>query len=176
MKKVAVYPGSFNPIHPGHILVIQQAVQIFDKVVVLIAENPDKEYKVGEIPHGVLIKKFLDNYEWSKKVKVDITPNSLIEYCEKKQISYVIRGLRNGIDLDYEKSQFEYNKALETVLPDFNYIYFATPPQAEHLSSSKIRQFLKYANASQVKKLYRIGGVSLTDNDVFDDLISLYKG
>ena len=174
-QKVAIYPGSFDPIHSGHILVIKQAAEVFDKVVVLIAENPDKTYKVGAISRAILVKKFLEGYEWASNVKVDATTDSLVSYCEKKGISYVVRGLRNGVDLEYEKTQYEYNETLVKTLPNFNYVYFVTPQQAVHLSSTGIRQFMKYADVAQLKKLYLLAGVSRSDDKVFEDLIHLYK-
>ena len=59
-EKVAVYPGSFNPVHPGHLHVIRQAAELFDKVYVLVAENPEKSYKVpAEVRASWLDKKVI---------------------------------------------------------------------------------------------------------------------
>lgn len=176
-QKVAVYPGSFNPIHPGHIGIIQQATEVFDKVVVLIAENPEKTYKVGALTRAVIIKELLSQFPWAKKVTVDCTKDYLVKYCKEKGIKFVVRGLRNGTDLEYEKMQYEYSRALDadSALPPFNYVYFATAPGDEHLSSTGVRQFIKYANVAQLKKLYWRGGVLVFDDKVFDNLLTLYK-
>lgn len=175
-QKVAVYPGSFDPIHPGHFNIIQQATEVFDKVVVLIAENPEKTYKVGALTRAVIIKELLSQFPWAKKVTVDCTQDYLVKYCKENGIKFVVRGLRNGTDLEYEKTQYEYIKTLEnSAIPPVNYVYFATDPGDEHLSSTGVRHFIKYADVAQLKKLYWQGGVLSFDDKVFENLLTLYK-
>ena len=62
-EKIAVYPGSFNPVHPGHLHVIRQAAQVFDRVIVLIAENPEKSYPINPVLRMKWIKEMTTGYD-----------------------------------------------------------------------------------------------------------------
>ena len=170
-QKVAVYPGSFNPVHPGHLHVIRQAAELFDKVYVLVAENPEKLYKVPADVRASWLDKMTTGFYWKKNVIIDISSKSLVDYCKDHNIEFVVRGLRDGKDLDYEKVQAEYNRVLSDEPAKLKYVYFTTPAHAAHLSSSSIRQFIKYATFEKMVNLYFLGGWgSFTDaeKEIFD--------
>src|SRR5437870_1023973 len=110
MPKVAVYPGSFDPITNGHLDVIQRASAMFDQVVVGVAHNPDK------IPMFSL-KRRLDLVAQATKhlanVTVDDFQGLLVEYCLKKGATVVVRGLRAVSDFEFEFQMALMNRKLE---------------------------------------------------------------
>jgi len=165
-KKAAVYPGSFNPVHPGHLQIIQQAAQVFDEVIVLIADNPGKTYTVSHKKRAEFIRRFLTGFPWFSKVRIEYTNGSLVDYCAEHEIEFIVRGLRNGTDLEYEKTQYEYNMTLAVEkCPTLTYVYFTTPVTANHLSSSAVKQFMKYATLDQFILLYQEAGWLYATNE-----------
>ena len=111
MPKVAVYPGSFDPITNGHLDVIQRAATMFDRVIIGVAHNPDK------IPMFSL-KRRLDLVRTSTKqlsnVTVDDFQGLLVEYCRRKGATVVVRGLRAVSDFEFEFQMALMNRKLES--------------------------------------------------------------
>ena len=111
MPKVAVYPGSFDPITNGHLDVIQRAAAMFDQVVIGVAHNPDK------IPMFSL-KRRLDLVraatEHLSNVTVDDFQGLLVEYCRRKGATVVVRGLRAVSDFEFEFQMALMNRKLES--------------------------------------------------------------
>ena len=131
--RVGVYAGSFNPLHNGHLNILQKAEQIFDKVVLAQGVNPEKEEALTDITRQRKLKyhqteKFtglLTNYLSQKEKECDIT---------------LIRGLRNGDDLDYEVNQLRF---MEDMKPGLKVVFIRCDKQFEHISSSAIRNLEK---------------------------------
>ena len=157
-KKVAVYPGSFNPVHPGHLHVIRQAAEVFDEVIVLVAENPEKTYKVPAEVRAHWIDEMTTGFHWKKNIVIDISSKSLVEYCKEHDVKFIVRGIRNGTDLEFERAQCEYNQVLSDEPANINYVYFTPSKHVEHLSSTFVRQFVKYATFEKMVNLYFLGG------------------
>lgn len=155
----AVYPGSFNPVHLGHMHVILQASQIFDEVRVLIAVNPEKTYKVSAEDRKRLIESLLGTLP-CHNVSVDISDRPLVEYYDRNGMDAVVRGIRDGNDLQYECAQREYNLRLQQPLnlrrnkTPLTYVFFAPNPKFQHLSSTYVRQFIQYCTPAQLVDLY----------------------
>ncbi len=125
--KVAVYPGSFNPWHEGHQDILNKALKVFDKVIVARGINPEKD------KHGPL-----ENYSHNERI-VHVEFNSLLtdfinNYPEP--ITAVIRGLRNGQDFEFEKTQQYWNEDLGLLVPT---VYFITDRKLTHMSSTAVR-------------------------------------
>ncbi len=114
--KIAVYPGTFDPITHGHIDVISKSLKIFDKVVVATTDNTDKDYFFSMDERIDIINKslFKDLNFSKKKVQVVSFSNLTIELCKKYKASVIIRGLRAVSDFEYEFQLAGMNKKLNS--------------------------------------------------------------
>jgi pantetheine-phosphate adenylyltransferase len=135
--KVAVFPGSFDPITIGHVSLIKRAARLFDKVIIAIGVNTSKNKL---FPLEVRIKWIIDVFENNKKIEVQEFDGLTVDFCKKVGASFIIRGLRNASDFDYEKTiaqlNSELNKDIETVL-------FMTKPKHSHISSTIVREIIR---------------------------------
>lgn len=131
--RVGVYSGSFNPFHLGHLDVLEKANQIFDKVIIAYGNNPEKEGRIIEVPYAL-------NY-----YQVDTYTGLVTDYIKSVEDKGVdvtlIRGLRNGADLDYESNQLAFIKDIK---PDVKVVYIPCDKKYEHISSSAIRNLSKF--------------------------------
>ena len=96
--RVAIYPGSFDPITNGHLDVLSRALTIFDKVIVLIAVNPDKKSRFSPEERKQMILEAIDD----PRVEVDTYDGLTVEYAKKHGAKHLIRGLRAVTDFEYE--------------------------------------------------------------------------
>lgn len=135
MKK-AIYPGSFNPWHQGHTDILKKALKIYDTVVVAHGFNPDKG--INAYPDFTeLQREFPENLDTDyRRVWVKSFAGLLVDFVNAEKADAVIRGLRNGHDLQYEMNQQYWNEDLGLVVPT---VYFICDRRYSHISSSAIR-------------------------------------
>ncbi len=137
MKKIAVFPGSFDPITTGHEDLVKRAVPLFDKIIVAVGVNSQKKY----------LYPLEQRLEWLEQVfaKEDSVEVAHFEgltanFCNSVGSNYLLRGLRNASDFDYEKtiSQLNYivGEGLET-------IFLISKPEFSHISSTIVREIIK---------------------------------
>jgi pantetheine-phosphate adenylyltransferase len=145
MKKIGVYAGSFNPFHVGHADILHQALEVFDEVIVAIGNNPLKDN--GKEP-------FPFNNPILKTAKVAVFDGLLSDYLKllndnNENIEvFLVRGLRNGEDLQYEQNQLQFIKGMYSSLKT---VFFICDKNFEHISSSALRA-LKKVSESEYKK------------------------
>jgi len=127
--KPAIYPGSFDPVTNGHLDLIQRSLDVFEKVVVAIAENPGKEPLFTVEERVALAKECVGGME---RVEVVSFPGLLVDFCENAGITVVIRGLRAVSDFEYELQMNQMNRKLnnriETVfmMPSEEYTFLSS--------------------------------------------------
>lgn len=135
--KIAVFPGSFDPITTGHVDLVKRALPLFDKIVVAVGVNTQKKYLFPlETRLGWLEKVF----ENEPKVEVDSFQNLTAHYCQKIGARYLLRGLRNASDFDYEKTISQLN---DIVGDGLETIFLISRPQYSHISSTIVREIIK---------------------------------
>ena len=135
--KRAVFPGSFDPITLGHCDVINRGTQLFDELIIAIGENLSKNYLFSLEQRKAFIENiFSDN----KKIKVFIYSGLTTDFCKKIKANYILRGLRNSSDFEYENSIAQTNKKtgeIETV-------FLLSSPEKSFISSSIVREIIKH--------------------------------
>jgi len=143
MKK-AVFPGSFDPITIGHVDIIERALPLFDEIIIAIGVNASKKHMFTlEERLEQLIELFKDN----PKVKIKAYSGLTIDFCQKENAKYIVRGLRNATDFNYEQSIAQNNAILAPV----ESIFIMCSPQVSHVSSSIVRDIIRnQGNASHL--------------------------
>lgn len=143
MTKIAIFPGSFDPFTKGHQDIVDRGLKIFDQVIIAVGHNPSKTSRYFEIYSTVdAIKK---TYENNPNVKV-ITYNKLTATLAKEHsANYILRGVRNTTDFEYENSISQVNRLLGDDR-DFNVetVFLITSPNVAWISSSIVRELHKY--------------------------------
>lgn len=132
--KIAVYPGSFDPVTFGHLDIIQRASSMFDKVIVLVLQNMNKSTFFSKDERKILLKEATVNI---KNVEVDFFNGLLVNYLKEKNIKFVLKGLRNTIDFNYE---FNMDIANKTMYNDFETIFLFSKIENMHISSSSLKE------------------------------------
>lgn len=137
MSKIAVFPGSFDPITIGHVDLVKRALPLFDKVIVAIGINSQKRYLFDldqrlEWLHAV--------FEGEPKVEVGKFEGLTAHYCREIGAKYLLRGLRNASDFDYEKTISQLNHIVGAGLET---IFLISQPEYSHISSTIVREIIK---------------------------------
>ena len=136
MRRV-VCPGSFDPVTNGHLDIISRAAQLYDEVVVAVAQNPSKTTLFTVAERVELIREATKRYD---NVRVDRFEGLTVDFCRDNDISAIVKGLRAVSDFDYEMqmAQMNYNQAgVET-------LFMTTNPLYAFLSSSLVKDFAKF--------------------------------
>lgn len=144
MKKIAVFPGSFSPFTIGHKSVVDKALPLFDKIIIAIGINSEKNKYFSTEERMQWIKAVYAN---DTSVEVKFYEGLTVDFCIKENASYILRGLRDSHDFKFEKNIAQMNKELNKKVET---IFFITPPEISHISSTIIRDIIK--NGGDVSK------------------------
>lgn len=136
--KIAVYPGSFDPISNGHLDIIERVSKIFDTVYILVSINPKKKYIFSIDERVDMIKRSITNL---KNVIVEESDELVLEYAKQKNAKVIIRGLRNFIDYQSEITLFQFNRSIEKNIDTM--ILFPSRDNL-FLSSSSIKELVMF--------------------------------
>ena len=138
MKKIAIYPGTFDPVTKGHLDIIKRACKIFDKIIVAVADNKDKSTMFDLEKRVKMMKKSTKKF---KKVEVKQFDCLLVDFAKKENCNIIIRGLRAISDFEYELQMGYANKSLDESIDT---IYLMPNLENAFISSSVVRSILKY--------------------------------
>ncbi|MEM8906577.1 MAG: pantetheine-phosphate adenylyltransferase [Bacteroidota bacterium] len=137
MKKIAVFPGSFDPITVGHVDLVKRAIPLFDEIIVAVGINSQKKYLFS----------LEDRLQWLEevfsdepKVKVGSFQGLTAHFCQKVDARYLLRGLRNASDFDYEKTISQLNNIVGEGLET---LFLISRPEYSHISSTIVREIIK---------------------------------
>ena len=131
--KVAVYPGSFDPITNGHIDILKRSLEIFDKVIVLVAVNPNKKGRFSPEERIAMIEEAVDD----PRVEVDAYEGLTVEYAKYHGATHLIRGLRAVTDFEYE---FQLAKANDYIDPNIDSVFLMSKSDKSFITSSMIME------------------------------------
>lgn len=135
--KIGVFPGSFDPITLGHIAVIKKAENLFDKIIVALGSNSSKQYFFSVEQRMAQLKEAFADMD---NVEVQQYEGLTIDFCNKVGAKYLIRGLRDGKDFEYEKSIAIMNAEMKTGVET---IFFMTDAKYSAINSFIVRDILK---------------------------------
>lgn|SRR3989338_701523 len=137
--KTAVYPGAFDPVTNGHIDIIQRSLKLFDKLYILVGDNPQKAPTFTAKERVDMLKEALNEY--NNRIEVEHFEGLLLNYVQKKKSSVIIRGLRAISDFEYEFSRALLNRELDK---DIETIFIMTKDDYAFLSSSIIKEIAMF--------------------------------
>ena len=138
MKKIAIYPGTFDPVTNGHIDIIKRACKIFDKIIVAVANNKDKKTMFNLEKRVDMMQKATIKFQ---KVEVKSFNSLLVDFAKKENAKIIIRGLRAVSDFEYELQMGYANSSLDK---EIETIYLMPTLENAFISSSVVRSILKY--------------------------------
>lgn len=133
-KRTAIYPGSFDPLTNGHLAIIQRGLKVFDRLVVAVANNPQKKPLFTAEERKEMISAALGGDE---RVEVDSFETLLVEYVRRKGVHTVLRGLRAVSDFEFEFQIANMNRHL---LPDLETVFVMTGEDYFFVSASIVRE------------------------------------
>jgi pantetheine-phosphate adenylyltransferase len=136
--KIAVFPGSFDPITKGHQNIIQRALPMFDEIVVGIGYNSNKHYFFSQNSREHFITK---TFEGEKKIKVMRYQGLTINFCREINAQYILRGLRTSADFEFERVIAQMNHSMA---PDIETVFMISDPSLSHISSTVVRDILSH--------------------------------
>ncbi len=137
MIKIAIFPGSFSPFTKGHQSIVDRALPLFDKLIIAIGINGDKEqyFTIDEK------KKWIESvYKYNTKIEVKKYEGLTVDFCKKENANYILRGLRDSHDFKFEKNISQMNKNLNS---DIETVFIITSAELSHISSTIVRDIIK---------------------------------
>lgn len=136
-NKIAVFPGSFSPFTLGHQYVINRALPLFDKIIIAVGSNSSKEYYFSEKQRLEWIKNIFKN---EPKIEIQTYQGLTVNFCKSIGANFILRGLRNAKDFNYEKEIAQVNQTLNK---EIETIFIITSPEYSHISSTLVREVAK---------------------------------
>jgi len=143
MKRSVIYPGSFDPLTNGHVNIVNRALKCFDKIIVAVAVNSNKDSILDIDERVKAIKKV---FQKSKKVQVDSFEGLLVHYARKKKITTILRGMRTVQDFEYEMQMATSNNKLD---PRIETIFMVADAHYSHISSSLIKDIIRLGGSAE---------------------------
>lgn len=138
--KIAVFPGSFDPITLGHYDIVERAAPLFDKIIIAIGQNSQKKYMFSLDQRKEFIEKTFEKFP---NVEVDHFEGLTIDYCHAKNVKFILRGLRNPADFEFEKAIAQTNREL-TKENEVETIFLLTSAGKSFISSSIVREIISF--------------------------------
>jgi pantetheine-phosphate adenylyltransferase len=137
MMRTAVFPGSFDPITLGHVDIIKRGLLIFDKIIIGIGNNADKKYMFPLDQRESWIK---ETFTDESRIEVQVYNGLTVDFCKKNNSGFILRGLRNAADFEFEKAIAHMNAGISTGIET---IFVLSDLKYGALSSSIIRDIIR---------------------------------
>jgi pantetheine-phosphate adenylyltransferase len=137
MKKVAVFPGSFDPFTIGHEGIVIRALKMFDEIIIAVGANAlKKSFYSVDIRKQMISRIFSDE----PRIRVDHYEGLTVDYCRKNNASFLLRGLRTAADFEFERAIAQVNKAMA---PDIESVFILTIPEHSPINSTIVRDIIR---------------------------------
>ncbi len=140
MERIALFPGSFDPFTLGHQIIVEQGLRIFDRIIVGVGANSEKR---GLLTVENRVRLIADIYRDNSRVEAVSYDGLTGDYCRQIGARFILRGMRNTVDYEYERSMMLINQRL---YPEITTVLLFTPPEFVAISSSMIRELVCYGN------------------------------
>ena len=137
MKKIAVFPGSFDPFTIGHEAIIRRAMSLFDEVIIAVGANALKKNFYSLDTRKEMIRKV---FETEPRVRVDHYEGLTVDFCRRNGAGYLLRGLRTAADFEFERAIGQVNKS---IAPDIETVFLLTVPEHSFINSTIVRDIIK---------------------------------
>jgi pantetheine-phosphate adenylyltransferase len=137
-NRIAVFPGSFDPVTKGHEDIIRRGLSLFDEIIIAVGINSSKK---SLFPIENRMKWISSLFKNEPKIKVESYSGLTIDFCKQKNAGFILRGLRNSTDLDFENSIAQMNKAMAK---DIETIFLVSSPEYSAISSTIVRNILEH--------------------------------
>jgi pantetheine-phosphate adenylyltransferase len=137
MKKIAVFPGSFDPFTIGHEGIVRRALSLFDEIIIAVGANAlKKSYYPLNVRKEMISKVFISE----PRIRIDHYEGLTVDYCRKNGASYLLRGLRTAADFEFERAIAQINKALAY---DVESVFLLTSPEHTPINSTIVRDIIR---------------------------------
>ena len=140
MKKIAVYPGSFDPITIGHLDIIERVAKVFDEVIVLVAADSNKSYLFTSAERAKIVTQAVSEKIKAHNISVETFQGLTTDYMKKKNAHVIIRGLRAVADFEYEGTLANMNKRLN---PEIETFMVFSKPEYYFISSRGVKEIAR---------------------------------
>ena len=135
--KIAVFPGSFDPLTLGHTDIIDRALPLFDKIILAIGTNSSKKYMFSLEDR---VRFLNETYKDEDKVEVETYQGLTVEFCKSRNAVFILRGLRNGQDLEFEKAIGQTNYKMAGI----ESVFLISSSGKAHISSTVVRDVMQH--------------------------------
>jgi pantetheine-phosphate adenylyltransferase len=138
MEKIAVFPGSFDPITVGHESIVHRALGLFDKIIIAVGHNENKKVFFSLEARMSMIREV---FAGNQKIEVTHYDDLTVDVARRLGAQYILRGLRTSSDFEYERAIAQVNKVMNN---DVESIFILTLPEHSSINSSIVREILKH--------------------------------
>ena len=138
MQRIAVFPGSFDPFTLGHKAIVEEAIDLFDRIIIGVGYNNEKR---GLVAPQKRVRLIADVFKGNEKIEVQMYRGLTADFCRECGATFLLRGVRNAVDFEYEHNMQLIN---ERLYPELTTVLFFTPPRYAAISSSIVRELVYF--------------------------------
>lgn len=141
MNRIAVFPGSFDPITLGHVSIVKRAISLFDKIIIAIGVNADKKQMFSVDQRKKWIE---ETFKGESNVEVATYEGLTVNFCKQAGAGFLLRGLRTSADFEFERGIGQVNRILEH---DIETVFLLAEPQYTPITSSIVRDVIRHGGS-----------------------------